>query len=84
MAEKSKLKIAYHIKHEEGREKPFFNRIGRAFVNQNGSINLLLDYLPLPTIKKEKGSQTGEVFEMVINIQDYKPKESSDGDSFSE
>jgi hypothetical protein len=79
MAEKSKLKIAYHIKHEEGREKPFFNRIGRAFTNKNGSINLLLDYLPLPTVKKD-----GTVYEVVINIQDYQPKEKTDGDSFSE
>ncbi len=84
MADKPKLKIAYHIKHEEGREKPFFNRIGRAFVNRNGSINLFLDYLPLPTIKKDKDSSTGEVYEMVINIQDYVPKEKTDGDSCSE
>ena len=79
MAEKSKLKIAYHIKHEEGREKPFFNRIGRAFENRNGSLNLILDYLPLPTVKKD-----GTSYEMVINIQDYKPKEKNEGDSFSE
>lgn len=79
MAEKSKLKIAYHIKHEEGREKPFFNRIGRAFVNRNGSLNLLLDYLPLPTVKKD-----GTSFEMVINIQDYEPKEKKEEESFSE
>jgi len=79
MAEKSKLKIAYHIKNEEGRDKPFFNRIGRAFVNKDGSINVFLDYLPLPTVKKD-----GTVDQLTINIRDYVPKEKTDSDSFSE
>lgn len=73
------MKIAYHIQHVEGKEKPFWNRIGVAWVNGNGSINLKLEYLPLPTVKKD-----GTVAEMVINIQDYEPKEKTEGESFSE
>lgn len=79
MAAKSVLKIAYHIKKEEGREKPFFNRVGRAFVNKDGSINLLMEYLPLPVVNKD-----GSVEQMTINIRDYEPKEKRDSDSFSE
>jgi hypothetical protein len=79
MAEKSKLKIAYHIKKEEGRDKPFFNRIGKAFNNKDGSMNLLLDYIPLPVVNKD-----GTVEQLTINIRDYVPKEKTDSDSFSE
>lgn len=73
MAGKSKLRIAYHIKHEEGRDKPFWNRIGKAFVNQDGSENMILDYIP----PCENG-------EYKIHIRDYVPKERKDGDSFEE
>lgn len=79
MAAKSVLKIAYHIKKEEGRDKPFFNRVGRAFLNKDGSINLLMEYLPLPVVNKD-----GSVEQMTINIRDYVPKEKTEGDSFSE
>lgn len=79
MAAKSVLKIAYHIKKEEGRDKPFFNRIGRAFVNKDGSLNLLLDYIPMPVVNKN-----GTVEQLTINIRDYEPKEKRDSDSFSE
>lgn len=79
MAEKNKLKIAWHIKREEGRDKPFFNRVGKAFVNKDGSLNLLLEYLPLPVVNKD-----GTVEPMVINLRDYVPKEDRGGDSFSE
>ncbi len=79
MAGKAKLKIAYHIKKEEGRDKPFFNRIGKAFENKDGSLNLLLDYVPMPVVNKD-----GSVEQMTINIRDYEPKEKRDGDSFSE
>lgn len=75
----AKLKIVYHIKKEEGMDKPFFNRIGRAFVNKDDSLNMILDYLPLPTVKKD-----GTVEPMAINIRDYVPKEKKDSDSFSE
>lgn len=76
---KSALKIAYHIKKEEGRDKPFFNRIGRAFVNKDQSINLLLDYLPLPVVNKD-----GTVEQLTINIRDYEPREKKDAESFGE
>ncbi len=79
MAEKAKLKIAYHIKKEEGRDKPFFNRIGKAFVNKDDSINLLLEYMPLPVVNKD-----GTVEQLTINIRNYEPKEKRDSDSFSE
>ena len=75
----AKLKIAYHIKKEEGREKSFFNRIGVAFVNKDGSLNLMLEYLPLPTVNKD-----GTVEPMTINIRDYEPKEKKDAESFGE
>lgn len=75
----SKLKIAYHIKKEEGREKPFFNRVGKAFLNKDGSLNLILEYLPLPVVDKE-----GLMDPITINIRDYVPKEKTEGDSFSE
>jgi hypothetical protein len=79
MVEKSKLKIAYHIKKEEGREKPFFNRVGKAFVNRDGSLNLLIEYLPMPVVNKD-----GTVEPMMINIRDYEPKEKKDAESFGE
>ena len=79
MAVSAKLKIAYHIKKEEGRDKSFFNRIGKAFVNKDGSLNLVLDYLPLPTVNKD-----GTVDQMTINIRDYEPKEKKEADSFGE
>lgn len=79
MAEKSKLKIAYHIRKEEGRDKPFFNRVGKAFTNRDGSINLLLESMPLPVVNKD-----GTVEQMVINIRDYEPREKTESDSFSE
>jgi len=79
MAAKSALKIAYHIKKEEGRDRPFFNRVGRAFVNKDGSLNLLLDYMPLPVVNKN-----GTVEQLTINIRDYEPREKSESDTFSE
>lgn len=76
---KAQLKIAYHIRKEEGRDKPFFNRVGRAFVNKDGSLNLFLEAIPLPVVNKN-----GTVEELVINIRDYEPKEKAEGESFSE
>jgi len=73
MAKDSKLKIAYHIKHEEGKEKAFFNRIGRAFVNRDGSMNLFLDYVPVGLGPND-----------AINIRDYEPKEKKEAESFNE
>lgn len=79
MAVSAKLKIAYHIMREEGRDKAYFNRIGKAFVNKDGSLNLVLDYLPMPVVKKD-----GTVEPMTINIRDYEPKEKKEADSFGE
>lgn len=70
---KAQLKIAYHIKREEGREKPFFNRIGRAFVNRDGSLNLFLDYVPVGLGPND-----------AINIRDYEPREPKASESFGE
>ena len=75
----AKLKIAYHIRKEEGRDKPFFNRVGKAFVNKDGSLNLLLECLPLPVVNKD-----GTVEQTTINIRDYVPKEKKDEESFGE
>lgn len=76
---KAQLKIAYHIRKEEGQEKPFFNRVGRAFENKDKSINVFLDYLPLPVVNKD-----GTVEQLVINVRDYVPKEKKDEESFGE
>ena len=38
---------AYVIVERKGYDKPFWNRIGSAFFNRDGSINVLLDSLPL-------------------------------------
>jgi hypothetical protein len=38
---------AYVIIERKGYDKPFWNRIGSAFFNRDGSINVLLDSLPL-------------------------------------
>jgi hypothetical protein len=52
----SRMKICYQINQSSG--KSYFNRIGVAFVNKNGSINVKLNSLPL----------NGE-----IHIRDYVP-----------
>lgn len=73
--EKAKFKVAYHIKKEtrDGEERTFFNRIGRAFTNKDGSTNLFLDYIP-----------TQWDAETVINIRDYEPKEKKEAEGFEE
>lgn len=73
--EKAKFKVAYHIKKEtrDGEERTFFNRVGRAFTNKDGSINLFLDYIP-----------TQWDVETVINIRDYEPKEKKEAEGFEE
>lgn len=42
----SKRLAVYNIKQTEAK-KPFFKNIGVAFVNKDGSINVILDSLPL-------------------------------------
>ncbi len=75
MAEPSKLWVLYHIKKEtrQGQEKTYFNRVGRGFVNKDGSFNLWLESLP-----------TGLTEETTFNLQPYKPKEKKDGEGFTE
>jgi len=58
----SKMKIVYVI--SERNNKSFWNRIGVAFVNNDGSLNVKLDAVPV----------TGE-----LQIRDYNPREDTAG-----
>ena len=58
----SKMKIVYVISSRG--EKKFWNRIGVAFVNRDGSINVKLEAVPV----------AGE-----MQIRDYVPREDADG-----
>ena len=58
----SKVKIVYVITERSG--KSFWNRIGIAFVNHDGSLNVRLDAVPV----------SGE-----LHIRDYVPREESAG-----
>jgi hypothetical protein len=58
----SKVKIVYVITERSG--KSFWNRIGIAFVNHDGSLNVRLDAVPV----------SGE-----LHIRDYVPREDSAG-----
>jgi hypothetical protein len=58
----SKMKIAYVITTRNGRH--FWNRVGVAFVNNDGSINVKLEAVPV----------NGE-----IQIRDYVPKDEVTG-----
>jgi hypothetical protein len=55
--ETNKYKVAYVI--TERNEKSYWNRIGVAFTNKDGSINVKLDALPLGGM---------------IHIRDYEPR----------
>jgi hypothetical protein len=39
-------KVVYGIVQREGMEKSFWTRIGAAFENRDGSVNMKLDFLP--------------------------------------
>jgi hypothetical protein len=41
-----KMLIAYNIIERAGRDKAIFSRVGCAFVNKDGSLNLHLDSMP--------------------------------------
>lgn len=58
----TKMKIAYVIVNRNGRS--FWNRVGVAFVNSDGSINVKLEAVPV----------SGE-----IQIRDYVPREEVTG-----
>ena len=60
--ESSKMKIVYQISERSG--KSFWNRVGIAFVNNDGSLNVKLDAVPV----------SGE-----MQIRDYVPREESEG-----
>jgi hypothetical protein len=62
----SKMKIAYVITRRN--DKSYWNRVGVAFVNSDGSINVKLEAVPV----------NGE-----IQIRDYTAREDSPGGSFS-
>ncbi|MET0593713.1 MAG: hypothetical protein ABW133_13500 [Polyangiaceae bacterium] len=59
--EQTKFKVAYVI--TERNDKTYWNRIGVAFTNKDGSINVKLDALP-----------TGGT----LQIRDYEPREEMD------
>jgi hypothetical protein len=61
----SKMKIVYVI--SERNSKSYWNRIGVAFVNNDGSINVKLDAVPV----------TGE-----LQIRDYNAREDAAGGPF--
>ena len=56
--EQNRMKIAYVI--TQRKDKSFWNRVGVAFVNNDGSINVKLEAVPV----------SGE-----IQIRDYQPKD---------
>jgi hypothetical protein len=58
----SKMKLVYVI--SERNSRSYWNRVGVAFVNGDGSINVKLDAVPV----------TGE-----LQIRDYVPREDSQG-----
>ncbi len=47
MAEMSQRKDVFHIKELGDNRKSVWTRIGSAFVNRDGSINALLDVVPI-------------------------------------
>jgi hypothetical protein len=59
--EQSKFKVCYVI--TERGEKTYWNRIGVAFTNKDGSINVKLDALPIGG---------------TMQIRDYEPREEFD------
>jgi hypothetical protein len=38
---------AFNVIERKGADKPFWHRVGTAFINRDGSINVFLDSLPL-------------------------------------
>jgi hypothetical protein len=58
--DQAKMKVAYVI--TERNEKKFWNRIGVGFTNNDGSINVKLDAIPV----------TGQ-----LQIRDYEPRDES-------
>lgn len=64
--DQSKMKVVYVISNRG--ERRYWNRVGVAFVNNDGSINCKLDSLPV----------SGE-----LQIRDYSPKEQASTERFT-
>jgi hypothetical protein len=64
MLEESKVKIAYTVVERNKDGRKFWVRVGAAFVNRDGSLNVRLDAMPV----------NGE-----LQIRDYQPRESRVG-----
>ena len=61
MLENNKVKIAYTVVERNKDGRKFWVRVGAAFVNRDGSLNVRLDAMPV----------NGE-----LQIRDYQPRES--------
>ena len=63
MLEENKVKIAYTVVERNKDGRKFWVRVGAAFVNRDGSLNVRLDAMPV----------NGE-----LQIRDYQPREARD------
>jgi hypothetical protein len=63
MLEENKVKIAYTVVERNKDGRKFWVRIGAAFVNRDGSLNVRLDAMPV----------NGE-----LQIRDYQPREAGE------
>jgi hypothetical protein len=66
MLEENKVKIAYTVVERNKDGRKFWVRVGAAFVNRDGSLNVRLDAMPV----------NGE-----LQIRDYQPREAREGAS---
>jgi hypothetical protein len=63
MLEDNKVKIAYTVVEREKDGRQFWVRVGAAFVNRDGSLNVRLDAMPV----------NGK-----LQIRDYQPRDAGD------
>jgi hypothetical protein len=63
MLEDNKVKIAYTVVERDKDGRQFWVRVGAAFVNRDGSLNVRLDAMPV----------NGK-----LQIRDYQPRDSGD------
>jgi hypothetical protein len=66
MLEENKVKIAYTVVERNKDGRKFWVRVGAAFVNRDGSLNVRLDAMPV----------NGE-----LQIRDYQPREARENPS---
>ncbi len=69
MLEENKVKIAYTVVERNKDGRKFWVRVGAAFVNRDGSLNVRLDAMPV----------NGE-----LQIRDYQPREARENTSRDE